>query len=239
MAEPGGVLTRAGHTEAGCDLARLAGLEPSAVIVEVLNEDGSMARRPDLEVFAGQHGIKIGTIADLIQYRVMHEKTVERVEECSLSNDFGQFKLYAYQDTIDKALHLALVVGEIHAEVPTLIRVHVADSLCDLTGCRQSDCGWPLADAMRRIAAEGQGILVILRHEEPVEEMIWRIQRYKEQGTIGRDHPKRARNDNFRTYGLGAQILVDLGVKRMRVLSAPKKMHGISGFGLEISEYVS
>ncbi|MGF1612502.1 MAG: bifunctional 3,4-dihydroxy-2-butanone-4-phosphate synthase/GTP cyclohydrolase II [Gammaproteobacteria bacterium] len=238
MAEPGGVLTRAGHTEAGCDLARLAGLEPSAVIVEVLNEDGTMARRPDLEVFAQEHDLKIGTIADLIQYRVLHEKTVERVAECELPTVYGSFRLYLYQDTIDQAVHIALVTGEVTPNNPTLIRVHVQDPLCDLTGSLRHDCGWPLRSALRRIADEHAGVVVVLRHDENADRLIRRVQQYQSQNA----HGEAARSEGLeelRTFGLGAQILVDLGVKKMRVLSSPKKMHGISGFGLEVVEYVT
>nr|MBS0021991.1 3,4-dihydroxy-2-butanone-4-phosphate synthase [Gammaproteobacteria bacterium] len=238
MAEPGGVLTRAGHTEAGCDLARLAGLEPSAVIVEVLNDDGTMARRPDLEVFAKQHDLKIGTIADLIHYRVLHEKTVERMAESDLPTIYGSFRLYLYQDTIDKAVHIALVTGDITPSTPTLIRVHVQDSLCDLTGSVRHDCGWPLRSALKRIADEHTGIVLILRHEEKAGALIRRVQQYQSQNA----HAEAVRQENLenlRTFGLGAQILLDLGVKKMRVLSSPKKMHGISGFGLEVVEYVT
>nr|VFK25795.1 MAG: GTP cyclohydrolase II /3,4-dihydroxy-2-butanone 4-phosphate synthase [Candidatus Kentron sp. MB]VFK27145.1 MAG: GTP cyclohydrolase II /3,4-dihydroxy-2-butanone 4-phosphate synthase [Candidatus Kentron sp. MB]VFK75067.1 MAG: GTP cyclohydrolase II /3,4-dihydroxy-2-butanone 4-phosphate synthase [Candidatus Kentron sp. MB] len=238
MAEPGGVLTRAGHTEAGCDLARLAGLEPTAVIVEILNEDGTMARRPDLETFAARHNLKIGTIAELIQYRMMNEKTVERVGECEVTNHYGRFRLYAYRDTIDGNVHLALTLGHVEPGTPTLVRVHVADFLCDLTACRRPDCGWPLSDVFRRVAEEESGVILILRREEKNEDLIGRILHYQKQDE-GMKIPQREGGANLRTHGLGAQILVDLGVRRMRVLSAPKKMLGISGFGLEVEEYVS
>ena len=238
MSEPGGVLTRAGHTEAGCDLARLAGLEPAAVIVEILNEDGTMARRPDLEVYTAEHGMKMGTIADLIHYRMLHEKTVERVSECDLPTEYGTFQLAAFQDTVDNAVHFALVKGKIQSDEPTLIRVHVRDSLCDLTGSQRDEPGWPLADALRRIAQEETGVVVILRPEERGSEIIRRINRYQQQDQ-GLKLPSQERDENLRTYGLGAQILLDLGVRRMRVLSAPKILHGLSGFGLEVVEYVN
>ena len=238
MAEPGGVLTRAGHTEAGCDLARLANVEPSAVIVEVLNEDGTMARRPDLEIFAKEHDIKIGTIADLIQYRVLNEKTVERVAECHMPTEYGEFRLIAFQDTIDNGVHLAMVAGEIHPEEPTLVRVHVQDCLCDLTGSQRDDCGWPLADALRRIAESGQGVAVILRHPQSGDELVRRLLKYQSIDA-GEDARPREHSDDLRTVGTGSQILMDLGVRKMRVLSAPKRLHGISGFGLEVVEYVS
>jgi len=236
MAEPGGVLTRAGHTEAGCDLARLAGLEPAAVIVEVLNDDGSMARRPELEAFAATHGLKLGTIADLIQYRMLHEKTVLRVGECEMPTEYGEFRLIAFQDKLRCNLHFALVHGQPGADRPTLVRVHVQDSLTDTFGSRREQGQWPLADAMRRVASEG-GVVLILRYDEPAGDLVHRINRYA-QIDSGIDLPGHERTDDLRTFGVGAQILLDLGIRRMRVLSAPKRLHGLSGFGLEVVEYV-
>ena len=238
--EPGGVLSRAGHTEAGCDLARLAGLEPAAVLVEILNEDGSMARRPELERFAAHHGLKIGTIADLITYRMMNEKTVRRVGECALPTRHGAFRLVAYQESVTGAVHLALVRGSIDPESPTLVRVHVQDSLCDVTHSERGDCGWPSGDALARIDREGAGVVVVLRHEERAEDLIRRIQDYAAQDDGDpRPEPHGDAPEDLRTYGVGAQILLDLGVRRMRVLSSPKRLHGLSGFGLEVVEYVS
>jgi 3,4-dihydroxy 2-butanone 4-phosphate synthase / GTP cyclohydrolase II len=238
MAQVGGVLRRAGHTEAGCDLARLAGLEPAAVIVEILNEDGSMARRPDLEKFAREHNLKIGTIADLIHFRIEHEKAVERVASCQLPTEFGTFQLVAYQDTIDASLHMALVKGKIEAETPTLVRVHLRNCLCDLTASLRDDCGWPLRDILQRISVEGCGVAVILQQSECSEQVIQRIRNYA-RTDAGEDLPGHPHNTDLRTFGLGAQILSDLGVRKMRVMSAPRKMHAISGFGLEVVEYVS
>ncbi len=237
MAQPGGVLVRAGHTEAGCDLVRLAGMEPAAVIVEILNEDGTMARRPDLELFAGEHGLKIGTIADLIQYRVRNEKTVERVSECSLSTEYGDFNMIAYQDCVDNELHLALVLGKVSSEAPALVRVHMQSSLCDLFATRHKDCGWPLRNAMQRVAQEGAGVIVVLRNHDSSREIIRRMRdfQFQEREVAGSQSDARK---HLRTYGIGAQILSDLGVHQMRVLSAPKSLHGISGFDLEVVEYV-
>ncbi|NKC14889.1 MAG: 3,4-dihydroxy-2-butanone-4-phosphate synthase [Gammaproteobacteria bacterium] len=241
MAEPGGVLTRAGHTEAGCDLARLAGFEPSATIVEVLNEDGTMARRPDLERFAAEHNLKIGTIADLIQYRMLNETTVERIGECAMPTVHGEFKMIAYRSTVSDALHFAMVKGHIDREAPVLIRVHVANPLIDLTGSIRGDGGWPLADALNRIEHEGAGVVVVLRHRQPNKVLAEQFARFV---AADGSHSQPAANDeqdspgDLRTYGVGAQILLDLGVRRMRVLSAPKRMHAISGFGLEVAEYV-
>jgi 3,4-dihydroxy 2-butanone 4-phosphate synthase/GTP cyclohydrolase II len=238
MAQPGGVLTRAGHTEAGCDLARLAGLEPAAVIVEILKEDGSMARRPDLEVYAREHGLRIGTIEALIRYRIENEKTVERVASCELSTEHGMFLLRAYRDTINGDVHLALVKGEINPREPTLVRVHMQDTLSDLVDARVAGHTWLLRHALRRIAREGRGVVVILRRQEQPEELIRQINEYHMPEQEGGDRAGR-QSDQLRTYGVGAQIIADLGVRRMRVLSAPKIMHGIAGFGLEIVEYVS
>ncbi len=237
MAQPGGVLTRAGHTEAGSDLARLAGLEPASVIVEILNEDGTMARRPDLEKFAAEHNIKIGTIADLIEYRMLNEKTVERMATSRMPTDFGEFKLHAYRSVIDNQVHLALVKGDLEPGKAALVRVHVENSLCDIFGSQRHDCGWPLRDALERIAKEGQGVAIILRLADESDVIINRIRHYAEQDQ-GIDQPRPESGSDLRTFGIGAQILTDLGVQKMRVLSAPKKLHGLSGFGLEVVEYV-
>ncbi len=234
MAQSGGVLTRAGHTEAGCDLARLAGLEPAAAIVEILNEDGSMARRPDLEVFAKTHGLKLGTIADLIRYRMATEHTVERVTETMVQTEFGPFRLVSYEDRTEKAVHMAMVRGEINPEQPTLVRVHVRNALSDMLTIEHPEFGWPLRRALRRIAEEGSGVVVVLRKPESPNELIQRVQHLNL--THASDADQRA---VLRTYGMGAQILKDLGVRRMRVLSQPKRLQGISGFGLEVVEYVA
>ncbi|MCK5382764.1 MAG: 3,4-dihydroxy-2-butanone-4-phosphate synthase [Gammaproteobacteria bacterium] len=238
MAQPGGVLTRAGHTEAGCDLARLAGLEPAAVIVEILKEDGSMARKPDLEVYAKEHGLKMGTIEDLIRYRIENEKTVERVAESDLATEHGTFRLYAYHDSIDGATHLALVMGEIKAEEPVLVRVQVQNILSDLVDIKLEGEHWPLRQAMQRVAEEGVGVVVILRPEESADALVEQIKAYHiPEETWKKTVP--GKPVELRTYGIGAQIIADLGVQKMRVLSAPMIVHGIAGFGLEVVEYVS
>jgi 3,4-dihydroxy 2-butanone 4-phosphate synthase/GTP cyclohydrolase II len=234
MAQPGGVLTRAGHTEAGCDLARLAGLEPTAVIVEILNEDGTMARRPDLEKFAREHGLKIGTIADLIRYRLQNEHTIERVAEAPLQTEFGEFRLVTYQDSVDNTVHLAMVRGTPDPQQPTLVRVHIRNTLSDVLGAEHPNFGWPLRRALHRIAEEGAGIVVLLRKPESPRELVQQIVNLTAA-------PQDEHIDDghvLRTYGIGAQILSDLGVRKMRVLSAPKRMHAISGFDLEVVEYV-
>jgi 3,4-dihydroxy 2-butanone 4-phosphate synthase/GTP cyclohydrolase II len=236
MAQAGGVLTRAGHTEAGCDFARLAGLEPAAVIVEILNEDGSMARRPDLEGFAQRHDLKLGTIADLIRYRLDKECSIERIAEQHIETEFGPFQMCCYEDHVNRTVHLALLRGELSEHVVPLVRVHLRDTLRDVVGIKDDILGWPLRSAMQRIAREGQGVLVILRPEETPRDLMDAV------GAIDPRHTaagvRSAGAKVLRTYGIGAQILRDLGVTRMRVLSAPKQMHGLSGFDLEVIEYV-
>ncbi len=233
MAQPGGVLTRAGHTEAGCDLARLAGLEPAAVIVEILNDDGTMARRPDLELFARRHDLKIGTIADLIRYRLEKERSVERIAERAIDTEFGPFRLYCYEDHVNSTVHLALVRGELDSQTAPLVRVHLKDTIRDLVGAQETAHSWSLRGVMQRIAREGSGIVVLLRpHESPLE--IAEAVRTPDRPT----QTTPAHGHVLRTYGIGAQILRDLGVSRMRVLSAPKQMHGLSAFDLEVAEYV-
>jgi 3,4-dihydroxy 2-butanone 4-phosphate synthase/GTP cyclohydrolase II len=235
MAQPGGVLTRAGHTEAGCDLARLAGLEPAAVIVEILNDDGTMARRPDLERFAQQHGIRIGTIADLIRYRLEKERSVERIAERDIATEFGRFRLFCYEDHVNRTVHLALTCGDPMAQGAPLVRVHLEDTVRDLIGEVEERHSWSLRGAMQRIAREGAGIVVLLRPaESPLE--IAEAVRTPERLHHGPHTPRGAQV--LRTYGIGAQILRDLGVRNMRVLSAPKQMHGLSAFGLEVTDYV-
>ncbi len=236
MAKPGGVLTRAGHTEAGCDFARLAGFEPAAVIVQILNEDGSIAKRKDLEEFASRHQLKMGTIEDLIRYRVKNEKSLERIVETSFPTDYGDFKLYAYEDAIDQELHLALVKGNIDSDDAIPVRVHVQNTLYDSL-CGTSGRGWPLKDAMKKIDELGSGVVVFLRQCESPRAMVQNI----ESIMRGEDHGKHdeAHSDELRTYGIGAQILVDLGIHKMKLLSAPKIFHALAGFGLEVVEYIS
>lgn len=237
-AQPGGVLARAGHTEAGCDLARLAGLEPAAVICEILNEDGTMARRPDLERFAAEHDLKIGTIAELIRYRLDNEHTVERVAETNVRTEFGEFRLVTYQDTVDNTVHLALVKGLIRPQAPTLVRVHIRNTLADVLGVENEHFGWPLRRALKRVADEGNGVVVLLRKPESSRELLQQIVGlHKPHGENHDEHSQDPRI--LRTYGMGAQILSDLGVRKMRVLSAPKRMQALSGFGLEVVEYVA
>jgi 3,4-dihydroxy 2-butanone 4-phosphate synthase/GTP cyclohydrolase II len=234
MAQPGGVLTRAGHTEAGCDLARLAGFSPAATIVEILNDDGSMARRPDLERFARAHDLKIGTIADLIRYRLKNERSIERIYDQPVDTEFGSFQLCCYEDHVHRNVHIALVKGDLNSGLPPLVRVHIKDTLRDLVGVRSENLGWPLRAAVRRVAAESSGVVVILRAEETPREFMDSVRQIDAKPSI----PRHAGATVLRTYGIGAQILKDLGLKRMRVLSAPKQLQGLSAFDLEVTEYV-
>ncbi|MGZ8096616.1 MAG: bifunctional 3,4-dihydroxy-2-butanone-4-phosphate synthase/GTP cyclohydrolase II [Methylosarcina sp.] len=239
MAKSGGVLNRAGHTEAGCDLARLAGVEPAAVIVEILNEDGSMARRPDLEIFAQQHNLKIGTIADLIHYRIRHENTLERISECAFPTEFGDFRLYAYQDRNDNNLHLALVMGQVSGEEPVLVRVHARNLLDDLFASKRSDSSISIRTALQKIAEAGRGVLVVIRRNEDNKSLVELIHRYQleDHGIAVNDESLEA--TDWRMTGTGARILADLGVHKLKVLGTQKKYVGLSGFDLEVSEHVS
>ena len=223
-ARKGGVLIRAGHTEAAVDLCQLAGLKSAGVLCELMNDDGTMSRRAEIEVFAKQHNLRIGTIADLIRYRLRNERSVERVSEQSVQTEFGEFRMYTYEDRVHKGTHLALAHGKLDGSEPPLVRVHVADTMRDLLGVRGDTHAWTLRAAMERISRAGAGVAVILQDAETANEGAAR--------GIGKG------GEVLRTFGIGAQILKDLGVRRMRVLSAPKQMHGISAFGLEIDGYV-
>lgn len=236
VAQPGGVLARAGHTEAGCDLTRLAGFESAAVIVEILNEDGSMARRPDLEKFARKHSIKIGTIADLIRYRLEKERYVERIDKRPVQTAHGDFTLYCYDDHLNQTIHLALVKGDVQGSTEPLVRVHLQDTLGDVLGIQSPALGWPMDSVIERISREDVGVIVMLRDQQSSRELMDVVGSLSE---VTDDLESRRSGDEvLRTYGVGAQILKDLGVQRMRVLSAPKQMYAISGFDLEITEYV-
>ncbi len=234
IAQPGGVLTRAGHTEAASDLALLAGFEPAGVLVEVLNADGTMARRPQLEVFAHEHGLKIGSIADLIAYRLATEHTVERVDEREVDTEFGLFKLVTYRDRIAHDLHFALVRGTPQREVPTLVRVQVENPLADLLHWRRDDFGVAATDALRAIAAEGQGVMVVLSAPRDGDALLARLRREPEVRPAGKDKDV----GQWRRNGAGAQILSDLGLGKLRVLGTPRRQVGLAGYGLEVVETV-
>jgi 3,4-dihydroxy 2-butanone 4-phosphate synthase / GTP cyclohydrolase II len=237
MSQPGGVMSRAGHTEAGCDLARLAGFEPAAVIVEVMNADGTMARRPDLEQFAEQHGLKIGTIADLIHYRAVKEKTVECINKRKVETLFGELDLLTYRDLARGDLHFAMVKGSITPEEATLVRVHVMDIARDVLSIkRYSATGtklWTYQEALKCIS-EKNGVVLLICHDEStvdVEESIDWLISGKQQ--------RRNADVLYKQIGTGAQILRDLGVRKMRVMSAPMRLTALSGFDLEVVGYLS
>lgn len=240
MAQDGGVLNRAGHTEAGVDLARLAGFEPAAVIVEILNEDGTMARRPDLEVIAEKHDLKMGTIADLIEYRNANETTIERISQCKFPTKYGDFNLVAFRDSIDGQAHFALTKGKIEADKPTLVRVHLENTFKDLLYSlrdNQSSPSWPIGKALKRIGEEG-GVLVLLGKHEGPQQLIEQVIKYARQDK-GEVIKEIKRHVGSRNIGVGSQILANLGVCKMRLLSSQTKYHSLSGFGLEPVEYIN
>ncbi|MBP8171109.1 MAG: 3,4-dihydroxy-2-butanone-4-phosphate synthase [Pseudomonas sp.] len=231
MAQPGGVLARAGHTEAACDLARMGGFEPSGVICEIMNDDGTMARRPELEVFAQQHGIKIGTIADLIHYRLIHERTVQRIAEQPLDSELGSFTLVTYRDAVEGDVHMALTLGQFSAEEPTLVRVHNMEPLRDLFMVKQPG-RWSLRAAMAKVAEAGSGVVLLLGNPLSGQELLAHLEQQ-----LGSD-AKVTSPTTYSTVGAGSQILRDLGVRKMRVMSSPMKFNAISGFDLEVVEYL-
>jgi len=234
MAQPGGVLVRAGHTEAGCDLAALAGLTPASVICEILKDDGTMARLPDLIEFAGEHGLKIGTIASLIEYRSANESLLRRVAERELVTPHGPFRMLAYRDKPTGASHIALICGEILADHEVLVRVHEPLSVLDLIDAGPSTHSWGVHESMAAIAANGGGVIVLLNCAQDDDSLEASL-----AASVDRSRPARRsdRSSDLRTYGIGAQILLDIGVRRMRLMAAPRKMPSMAGFGLEVSGY--
>jgi len=231
QAQPGGVLVRAGHTEAGCDLARLAGLMPAAVICEVLKDNGEMARLPDLIEFASTHGLKVGTIADLIHYRSRTEKLVARAYERQIDTFHGRFRLVAYTDKASGETHFALVRGPISAEAETLVRVHEPLSAIDLLDIESERHSWNLNAAMAAVARSESGVIVLLHRTETGADLI-------ERGRSSEQRSTRSSSVALRTYGIGAQILRDLGVARMKLLALPRKMPSMVGFDLEVTGYL-
>jgi 3,4-dihydroxy 2-butanone 4-phosphate synthase/GTP cyclohydrolase II len=228
MAQNGGVLVRAGHTEAGCDFAGMAGLEPAAVICEILKDDGTMARLPDLLEFAKQHGLKIGTIADLIHYRSENEHLVERVADRLVETCYGDFRLLAYVDKTANETHLALVKGEIKPGEETLVRVHEPVSVMDFLDVASFEHSFSVHQAMQAIADTGKGVIVLMRRTESAEDLLERVQRTE---------PKAVAKMDLRNYGIGAQILRDIGVTKMKLLAVPRKMPSMMGFDLEVTGY--
>ena len=238
-AEEGGVLIRAGHTEAGCDLARMAGRVPAAVICEVLKDDGTMARLPDLMTFAAEHGLKIGTIADLIHYRSANESLIERVAERDVSTAHGTLRAIAYRDQPSGAAHVALTRGAIDPERETLVRVHEPTSLLDMIDDGTSTHSWTVSRALEAIAKSESGVLVLLNCNESAERLFGQFASLAEVDRTGVCQELHVeRKMDLRTYGIGAQILRDLGVGRMRLLAKPRKMPSMAGYALRVSGYV-
>jgi 3,4-dihydroxy 2-butanone 4-phosphate synthase / GTP cyclohydrolase II len=220
IAHPGGVLVRAGHTEAACDLARLAGLAPAAVLCEIMRDDGSMARLADLLEVAAEHKLKIGTIADLIEHRSRNESLVQRAAERAIDTPWGKFQMVSYRDLAVGALHLALVHGKPDAKKETLVRVHEPLSILDLLDAGASTHSWAVGEALKKIQDSSAGVMVLMNCSE------------QEAAT-----PKAGRGMDLRLYGIGAQILRDLGVGKMKLMAAPRKMPSMAGFGLEVTSY--
>ncbi len=246
VAQSGGVLTRAGHTEAGCDLALLAGFTPAAVIVEILNDDGTMARRPDLEIFAKQHGLKIGTIADLIAFRLQTEKTIEKVAQTTLKIRQQNLELVTYKDKIEQNLHYALVKGQINKDEPTFVRVHMQNIFTDLFETPTKSHSTTLNEAITKLETQEKGVIVILSDASSSDDIIKSINKLNNSGNSESQENSANNQDSqtnngkeLRTYGVGAQILADLNVEKMKLLSSPKKLSNISGFNLEVVEYIS
>ncbi len=227
-AQNGGVLVRAGHTEAGCDLSHLAGLTPASVICEILKDDGEMARLPDLIPFAKQHGLKIGTIADLIEYRSHNEKLVERVAQRKVQTAYGELDLYSYTDKTTQQVHLALVKGEIQAQQETLVRVHEPLSVMDFLEQASYPNSTSVHDALKKISQSPTGVLVLMHHVEMPSNLLNRA--------AAKPEAQQAKWDP-RSYGIGAQILRDIGVGKMRLIATPRKIPSMAGFGLEVVGY--
>jgi 3,4-dihydroxy 2-butanone 4-phosphate synthase/GTP cyclohydrolase II len=233
------VLVRAGHTEAGCDLTAMAGLTPAAVICEILKPDGTMARLPDLVQFAQTHQLKIGTIADLIQYRSEHETMVERLVERNVTTPWGEFKAVAYRDRASDAPHLALVHGEIQADHDTLVRVHEPTSVLDLLCEGATSHSWTIPEALRTIAAAPRGVLVLLNCHGEADLLFAQFDAWARSpdGAPSTPAVPDGERHGLRTFGIGAQILRDLGVGKARLLARPRKMPSMAGFSLTITGY--
>jgi 3,4-dihydroxy 2-butanone 4-phosphate synthase/GTP cyclohydrolase II len=228
ISHPGGVLYRAGHTEAGCDLAELANLEPASVICEILNEDGSMARLPELIKFSKEHKIKIGTIADLIEFRSRKEKLIQKISEQTIDTDYGQMQLLLYSDLLSKNSHLALVKGKIKAGDDVLVRVHAPLSILDFID-KNTQHSWPPLKALEEISKSSNGVIIFLNYQESQNKISDILE------TI--NTPTDNTND-LRNYGIGSQILVDIGVKKMKLLASPRKMPSMIGYGLQVTEFI-
>ncbi|MBC7780865.1 MAG: 3,4-dihydroxy-2-butanone-4-phosphate synthase, partial [Proteobacteria bacterium] len=229
-AQPGGVLVRAGHTEAGCDLALMAGLVPASVICEVLKDDGTMARLPDLLVFAAEHKLKVGTIADMIHYRSRTESLIERVGEREIDTPHGRFSLITFRDRLAVATHLALVHGRPRAGDEVLVRVHEPISIVDLLDAGSATHSWNVHAAMQAVVRAGCGAIILLHRPESADQLLQRA-------TVAAPAGRRGKMD-LRDYGIGAQIIKQLGITRMRVLAQPRRMPSMAGFDLEVTGYL-
>jgi 3,4-dihydroxy 2-butanone 4-phosphate synthase/GTP cyclohydrolase II len=236
MAQRGGVLSRAGHTEAGVDLGRIAGLEPASVICEIMNEDGSMARMPELEKFAKEHNLKIGTIADLIHYRMENEATVKPAGEYSIETECGEFTVRTYHDTITDATHLALIKGEIKRSTPTLVRVHVQENLLDVFTDNHRSGSWTVHQALAMVAEQGAGVIVLLDQKNASKSVVDFLEKLASGKSVAELPNITHSREGLRTYGVGSQILADIGVGQMRVMGHAIRLPGMSGFGLEVVE---
>ncbi|MBK7118229.1 MAG: 3,4-dihydroxy-2-butanone-4-phosphate synthase [Comamonadaceae bacterium] len=233
QAVDGGVLIRAGHTEAGCDLAAMAGCSPSAVICEIMKDDGTMARLPDLQLFAAEHGLKIGTIADLIHHRSRNESLVEKIGERPLQTAYGEFTAHAFRDKTSQSVHLALVKGSWDASDTVPVRVHEPLSVLDALEIRRSMHSWGLDTSLHYLDSQGKGVAVLLNCGESPERLLEQF-----EGTArAAQAPERGRMD-LRTYGIGAQILRECGVHKMRLMGNPRRMPSMTGYGLEITGYI-
>jgi 3,4-dihydroxy 2-butanone 4-phosphate synthase/GTP cyclohydrolase II len=236
IAQPGGVLVRAGHTEACCDVARLAGLTPAAVLCEIMRDDGTMARLPDLMQFAAEHKLKIGTIADLIEYRSRNESLVKRVLERDIETPWGPFHMVSYRDLSVGSLHLSLLCGKIDPKSETLVRVHEPLSVLDLLDARSETHSWSVGEALKAIQKAGAGVMVLMNCSEAGNALESWLENPQDAKA---SRPRAGRSMDLRLYGIGAQILRDLGVGRMRLMAAPRKMPSMAGFGLEVTGYLS
>jgi 3,4-dihydroxy 2-butanone 4-phosphate synthase/GTP cyclohydrolase II len=240
MAQPGGVLIRSGHTEAGCDLAAMAGCSPTAVICEIMKDDGSMARLPDLMEFAKEHQLKIGSIADLIQYRSQHESIVVREGEREFNTPWGKFQGVIYRDTPSSCIHLALIHGKPSEAEETLVRVHEPVTVLDFLDAHVSTHSWPLAQALQKLATAPAGVAVLLNASgiAAPNDVDWLAQFHKLNGSQSEEAAKSlGRKTDFRSYGIGAQILKDIGVGKMRLLANPNPVPSLSGYKLEVTGY--
>ena len=228
IAHSGGVLYRAGHTEAGCDLAALAGASPASVICEILNDDGSMARLPDLLKFSKKHEIKIGTIADLIEYRSKKEKLIKKISEEKVNTEFGMMKLIVYSDLLSKNTHLAFVKGEIEKDDEVVVRVHEPLSILDFVS-KETPHSWPPLKALKKISNEKNGVVIFLNYNESQNNIT---------SKLNHENITLKKSTDLRSYGIGSQILVDIGISKMKLLAAPRKMPSMAGYGLQVTEFI-